>query len=73
MAPKSINIDIIKMERSISEEFKSRSPFTQQCIKSFTGTTPTSKVKPEYRIQQIDFSAASPTTQTNIKFWLGIN
>jgi hypothetical protein len=74
MNPKTKNIDIVnnKYNRSLSEEFKTRSPYTQQCIKFLIGTTPTSNVKNELVFTYTnDFSSASPNTQTNIKFWLG--
>jgi hypothetical protein len=75
MDQKTKNIDIVnnKYNRSLSEEFKTRSPYTQQCIKFLIGTTPTSKNKNDVLLTNAnDFSSASPNTQKNIKFWLGI-
>jgi hypothetical protein len=72
MDNKTKYITITKQDRSLSDEFKTQSPFTQQYIKSLVGTTPTSNPKNCVAEQKQDFSSASPNTQTNIKFWLGI-
>jgi hypothetical protein len=62
-----------KEERSLSEEFNSQSPFTQQYIKCLVGgTTPTSKPRLSITENPEEFTSASPNTQKNIKFWLGI-
>lgn len=72
METKTENIKITKPDRSLSEEFKSQSPFTQQYIKSLVGTTPTSNPRLSITEKSPEFISASPGTQTNIKFWLGI-
>lgn len=73
MDNKTKSIVIAKPDRSLSDEFKTQSPFTQQYIKSLAGTTPTSNPKNfAMEEQKPDFSAYSPNTQINIKFWLGI-
>jgi hypothetical protein len=72
MDTKTKHITIIKQERRLSDEFKTQSPFTQQYIKSLVGTTPTSNPKYLVTERPPEFAAASPNTQTNIKFWLGL-
>jgi hypothetical protein len=73
METKTKNIEIVKQDRSLSDDFKCQSPFTQQYIKCLVGgTTPTSNPKNWVVEQKQDFTAASPNTQTNIKFWLGL-
>ena len=72
MDNKTKNINIIKIKRSLSDEFKTQSPFTQQYIKCLVGTTPTSNPKNWETERVPDYTSASPNTQTNIKFWLGI-
>ena len=66
------NINIAKPDRSLSDEFNSRSPFTQQYIKNLIGTTPTSKPRLSNIEKPQEFTSESPNTQTNIRFWLGI-
>jgi hypothetical protein len=73
MDNKTKNIPIVKPDRTLSDEFKTQSPFTQQYIKCLVGgTTPTSNPKNWAAEPKQDFTAASPNTQTNIKFWLGL-
>ncbi len=62
---------IAKQSRSLSEEFHSRSPNTQQYIKYFIGTTPTSKHKKYTAEKAPEIISASPTTLANIHFWMG--
>ena len=62
---------IAKQDRSLSEEFHSRSPNTQQYIKSFVGTTPTSKHKKYTAEKAPEIISASPNTLANIDFWMG--
>ena len=73
MDNKTKNIPIHKPDRSLSEEFKTQSPFTQQYIKCLVGgATPTSNPKNWTTEKAPEFTSASPSTQTNIKFWLGL-
>ena len=53
-------------ERTLSEDFFSRSPATQYYIKSLVGTIPTSRDSP-IRHSNVDvYYAASPNTQRNM-------
>jgi hypothetical protein len=72
MENKTKNISIAKADRSLSDEFNSQSPFTQQYIKSLLGTTPTSNPRLSITEKSPEFTSASPNTQSNIRFWLGI-
>jgi hypothetical protein len=54
-----------KKERTLSEEFFSRSPFTQSYIKSLVMTIPTSKYK--HVPDNVDkYNESSPATQQNM-------
>ncbi len=72
MENKTKNITIAKPDRSLSDEFNNKSPFTQQYIKNLVGTSPTSNPRLSITEKPPEFTSASPSTQTNIKFWLGI-
>lgn len=60
-----IKIKEKEKERTLSEEFFSRSPFTQSYIKSLVMTIPTSKYK--HVQDSVDkYNESSPATQQNM-------
>jgi hypothetical protein len=72
MESKTKSVDIVKHGRTLSEEFKTQSPYTQQYIKCLVGTTPTSNPKGALTEKAPDYTGSSPNTRANIHFWLGI-
>ena len=57
-----------KKARTLSEEFATRSPFTQAYIKSMVLTIPTSKVRLSHDYANVDmYNQASPNTKTNME------
>ena len=60
-----IKIKEKEKERTLSEEFFSRSPFTQSYIKSLVGAIPTSRLLLTHSNVDV-YYAASPNTQQNM-------
>jgi hypothetical protein len=57
-------------QRSLSEEFYSRSPATQLIIKDMAGTTPTSKYKKDF--SNIDFYKSATPEERKIMLQYGL-
>lgn len=56
-----------KVQRTLSEEFMTRSPNTQVYIKSMVMTIPTSKANTEEHSNIEAYYRASPNTRTNME------
>ena len=61
-------MDIIRRNHSLSEEYYSSSPDTQNIIKFLVGSIPTSK--PIVESNNLDvYNASSPNTKTNMEIY----